>query len=93
MKPDPQLDRLFALARQARPDTTRAELAFETRLLARLRAEAAEREGFGAWAWRIAPWLGGVAAVLALAWGLAGGLADPFPNSIADWLIGGMLAG
>lgn len=92
MKPDSELDRLFALARQARPDTARAELAFETRLLARLRAEAEEREGLGAWAWRLAPWLGGVAAVAALAWSLAGGPADPFPGSLADWLIGGMFA-
>ena len=93
MKPDPELDRLFALARQARPDTARAELAFETRLLARLRAEAAEREGFGIWAWRLAPWLGGLAAAVTLAWGLTGGPTDPFSLSLADWLIGGMLAG
>jgi len=32
------LDRLFALARGQKPDTSRAELAFETRLLARIRS-------------------------------------------------------
>jgi hypothetical protein len=37
--PDPELDVLFTLARKKRPDTSRAEYAFETRLMARLRDE------------------------------------------------------
>jgi hypothetical protein len=48
------LDSLFALARAARPDTSRAEYAFETRLLAHLHAARAS----GAWglvAWRLIP--------------------------------------
>lgn len=45
---DSQLDALFAKARNQRPDTSVAEFAFETRLMARLR----EREEAGsAWAW------------------------------------------
>jgi hypothetical protein len=52
------LDPLFARARAARPETTRAEFAFETRLLARLReARAPERSGLGSFAWRLLPYL------------------------------------
>lgn len=39
MNPDQRLDALLAAARDSAPDTTRAEYAFETRLLARLREE------------------------------------------------------
>lgn len=53
--PDAQLDALFAQARMRRPDTSAAEFAFETRLLARLLA--AEEPG-SIWAmvsWRLVP--------------------------------------
>jgi hypothetical protein len=62
---DRQLDALFALARTRRPDTSAAEYAFETRLLARLRAQ---RETGSIWAiasWRLAPFF--AACVVALA--------------------------
>ena len=52
---DGQLDALFAQARARRPATSKSEYAFETRLLARLRAE---RETSSVWAmvsWRLAP--------------------------------------
>lgn len=39
MNPDEKLDALFRAARAIEPDTAAAELAFETRLLARLREE------------------------------------------------------
>ena len=56
--PDPLLEPLFARARAARPDTARAEFAFETRLLARLREKAAPaRAGMGVFAWRLLPFL------------------------------------
>jgi hypothetical protein len=55
-QPDPLLDPLFARARAARPDTSRAEYAFETRLLARLPKNEA-RSGIGALAWRLLPFL------------------------------------
>lgn len=54
-QPNDPLDALFALARERRPDTSRAEFAFETRLLARLKAE---REPGSVWAmvaWRMIP--------------------------------------
>jgi hypothetical protein len=63
--PDAELDALFARARAQRPDTSRAEYGFETRLLARLRSE---RNSSSIWAmvsWRLIPFLGaGVVALL-----------------------------
>ncbi len=55
---DSQLDALFALARDRRPDTSASEFAFETRLMARLRAQ---RDTGSAWAmvsWRLMPLFG-----------------------------------
>jgi hypothetical protein len=49
---DAELDRYFALARQAPPDISGVERNFETRVMARIR-EA--REPWYAWAWRLAP--------------------------------------
>jgi hypothetical protein len=62
--PDPELDVIFALARSRRPDTSAAEFAFETRLIARLRAR---REDHSAWAtvsWRLLPFF--AACIVAL---------------------------
>jgi len=50
-----ELDALFALARSLPPDTSEAEYAFETRLMARLRAQ---EEAGSIWAmvsWRLLP--------------------------------------
>lgn len=66
LNPDNQLDALFALARPHRPDTSAAEYAFETRLMARLRAI---RETDSIWAkvsWRMVPFFATCALVLAL---------------------------
>jgi len=55
---DRQLDALFAQARSLRPDTSAAEFAFETRLLARLRAREETTSTQGLWAmvsWRLLP--------------------------------------
>jgi len=60
---DVELDRYFALARQAPPDISGVERNFETRVMARIRES---REPWYAWAWRLAP------AFLALAVLLAG---------------------
>lgn len=49
---DVELDRLFALARQASPDISGVERNFETRVMARIREG---REPWYAWAWRLAP--------------------------------------
>lgn len=52
------LDPLFEQARALRADTTRAEFAFETRLLARLReARPPAHCGIGLFAWRLLPYL------------------------------------
>lgn len=61
---DEQLSRLFAAAREAAPDTARAEFGFETRLLARLRAERGALVPWFVWTWRLAPLF--AAIVLAL---------------------------
>lgn len=47
-----ELDRLFALARQASPDISGVERNFETRVMARIRER---REPWYALAWRLAP--------------------------------------
>ena len=59
MKSDRRLDDLFRAARPAVPDTARAEHAFETRLLARLREERGS--SWSAWAWRLAPFCAALA--------------------------------
>ena len=61
---DPQLEALFAAARAAAPDTSRAEFGFETRLAARLREE--NGASLFAWAWRLCPFF--AALTLAVAW-------------------------
>ena len=66
--PKPDLDALFALARKHRPDTSRTEFAFETRLMARLR-DRRQPETSSIWAkvtWRMIP----LFAVCVLALGL-----------------------
>ena len=65
-------DKLFQAARQERPDTSRVEFAFETRLLARLRTPA---EPWTAWTWRLAP----VFAAVVLALGIWN-YTVPVPN-------------
>ena len=55
--PDMELDALFARARAQRPDTSAAEYAFETRLMARLR-EKRQPDPASIWAsitWTLAP--------------------------------------
>jgi len=63
--PDPLLDPLFAGARARRPDTARAEYAFETRLLARL-AHRSEGARVGVLAWRLLPFFALVVMVLGI---------------------------
>jgi hypothetical protein len=65
-RPDADLDALFAQARERRPDTSKAEYAFETRLLARLREE---RETSSIWAmvsWRLIPFFAACVVALTL---------------------------
>ena len=66
--PHPDLDALFASARSHRPDTSAAEYAFETRLMARLRARRdLDGDAVSIWAmvsWRFVPLF--AACILAL---------------------------
>lgn len=52
MNPDP-LDTLFSTVREDAPDTSRAEYGFETRVMARIRADG--RISWQGWAWRLCP--------------------------------------
>ena len=65
--PDP-LDALFATARKQRPDTSRAEYGFETRLMARLR-ERHQPDAISLWSvvtWRMVPFFAVCVVALAL---------------------------
>ena len=64
MNPDP-LDALFRTVREDAPDTSRAEFGFETRVMARIRAE--RRSSWQGWAWRLCPFFTAL-AVAAGAW-------------------------
>jgi hypothetical protein len=66
--PDSKLDTLFARARGQRPDTSRAEYGFETRLMARLR-EQRQPDAASLWSvvtWRMVPFFAACIVVLAL---------------------------
>ena len=52
---DVELDRFFALARQASPGISEVERNFETRVMARIREGRERQEPWYAWAWRLAP--------------------------------------
>jgi hypothetical protein len=62
--PDAELDALFALARSRRPDTSKAEFAFETRLMARLHSRPDYGWNLATISWRLIPFFG--ACVVAL---------------------------
>ena len=66
MHGDDRLDRLFAAARQSKPETARVEYGFEPRLLARLRAEREEPALWAAWTWRLIPAFAAVVLVLGI---------------------------
>jgi len=52
---DDRLDELFRAARTVKPDTARTEYGFETRLLARLRAERDQYLPWYTFAWKLIP--------------------------------------
>ncbi|MGE5284788.1 MAG: hypothetical protein ACM3OG_07450 [Actinomycetota bacterium] len=52
---DVELDRYFAVAREATPDISGVERGFETRVMARIRESREGREPWHAWAWRLVP--------------------------------------
>jgi hypothetical protein len=65
---DKRLDRLFAAARGAPPDTTRLEEGFEGRVAARIRGRrpGSGESPMGAWAWRLSPLFGAVVFAVGL---------------------------
>lgn len=65
-RPDADLDALFALAREKRPDTSAAEFAFETRLMARLRARPETSSIWAMVSWRMMPFFAACVMGLAL---------------------------
>ena len=88
---------LMALARSHCPDTSAAEMGFETRLMARLRAGTPAggldefAEVFAAWLWRSIFGLFPVAAAGAIFFGLSYGFSMPaeareIAAHIAGWL-------
>jgi len=52
---DEQLNELFRAARTSRPDTSRAEYGFETRLMAVLRERRMQPTSWAGVAWRLMP--------------------------------------
>ena len=52
---DDNLDKLFAAAREAELYDKGSEYGFETRVLARIRANRTENRSFLFWAWRLMP--------------------------------------
>jgi len=65
-RPDADLDALFALARENRPDTSAAEYAFETRLMARLRAKPEAGSIWATVSWRMIPFFAACVVALTL---------------------------
>jgi hypothetical protein len=63
-KREEHLDLLFAAVRSNRPDTTRGEEHFETRLMARIRERRAERSPWYLMAWRCVPAFALLAAIV-----------------------------
>jgi hypothetical protein len=68
-------DKLFAAARVARIDASRIEFGFETRLLARIRAEKQASAPWFVWAWRLAPVFAAIVVALGL-WNFASSASD-----------------
>ena len=80
MNPDP-LDTLFRTVREDAPDTSRAEFGFETRVMARIRAE--RRTSWQGWAWRLCPFFTAL-AVAAGAWFFSNRDVAPGSESFYD---------
>ncbi len=59
-----RIERLFAAARKSQPYEATIEYGFETRIMAKIKAEREKRKPFFSWAWRLMPAF--VSAVLIL---------------------------
>ena len=94
---DERLDKLFAATRGVKPDTSRAEYGFETRLLAKLRAARDQALPWYAFAWKLIPAFATVVVALGV-WTYAGSnttdlqsaiAGDHEENVLASYLTGG----
>jgi len=94
---DERLDKLFASARGVKPDTSRAEYGFETRLMAHLRAQREQPMPWYAFAWKLVPAFAAVVVALGV-WtytssnitDLQSAIAgDHEENALASYLAGG----
>lgn len=63
---DKHLDELLSAVRSQKPDTSRLEYGFETRLMARLRGEQREAKPWYAFAWRLSPIFAGIVVALGI---------------------------
>ena len=94
---DDQLDKLFSKARTAKPDTSRAEYGFETRLMTRLHADRGQATPWFALAWRLIP-LFAVIVIALGAWNYSGSTAiadlrtaladDPDESALVSYFTG-----
>lgn len=75
-----KLDKLFQAARNAKRDTSRVEYGFETRLMARIRAEQEVELPWFAFAWKLMPVFAAVVIALGV-WNFAG--AEPGDLALA----------
>lgn len=87
---DDSLDRLFAAAREHRPEPSPLDLGFEARLMSRIRED---RSGsWFSWAWRMCPYFAALALAVG-AWGYFNSEGLPDTESVAATLKeGGMTA-
>ena len=89
INPDPdgsRLDGLLAAVRADRPDTSRAEYGFETRLMARLASPGAvEPFWWAAWTWRLVPLFAVVALSLALWTRFAPPPGETEDKTVLEW--------
>ncbi len=69
------IDKLFTVARAAKIDTSRVEFGFETRLLARIRAENQRLAPWFVWAWRLVPVFAAIVMALGV-WNFAAQTPD-----------------
>jgi hypothetical protein len=79
---DDQLNRLFTAARAEKRETWRAEFAFETRLLARLREQRQNIVPWFVWTWRLAPVFAAIVIALGV-WNFTAP-ADPLADLVGD---------
>src|SRR5580698_5161500 len=63
---DKRLDELLSAVRAQKPDTSRLEYGFETRLMARLREERSAARPWYAFAWRLSPVFAGIVVALGI---------------------------